>query len=768
MDPSRLPAAGGAEAFAEHGALFLARMPLAAAVLRLEDPADDDSLRLVAFNAAASAAVGFDLGSWRGRSIAEMFPGSDVLAEVARSGVAAPTREAAYADERVRDGIFVSHSVPLADRCVGIVFENVTERRIASAALRESEARCRALADAAMEAVLIHEDGRILDVSDAFVALFGWPRAEAMGMSIADLVDASSQPAVLADAERHNDERREYVGRRKDGSRFPVEGAVRSCSYQGRSVRVVVARNLTEQRRAEAAVRASEERFRVVARATNDALWELELATDEFVRGEAFAALFGYRLEDVGADEAWWHERVHPDDRDRIDAGLAAWRASSADIYADEYRFRRADGTWAEVFDRAVLMRDATGRPVRVIGAMMDITARKQMEAKLAVTDRLASLGTLAAGVAHEINNPLSYVIANVRLVEERLRAMAGGAEACDPAVREALGAAAAALDEAREGAERVHGIVADLKTFARAEEEDRRGPTDVCHVLGAALQLAEHAVRRRARLVREIEDVPPVLANEARLAQVFLTLVLNAAESIPPGAPDANAVRVIARRGEGGRVVVEFCDTGPGIAADARGRVFDPFFNVRASGERAGIGLSICHAIVTAAGGEIHVESELGRGTCFRVALPAAPEDAGRAGPAPPPKSEGRRPPPVSRAARVMVVDDEPMVGRMVARALGRVHDITSVTAARDALDRIEAGERFDVILCDLMMPAMSGMDLYDRVQELAPDQAARMVFLSGGAFTRRAREFLERHPSLDKPFDLRALEAAIQARLG
>jgi PAS domain S-box-containing protein len=524
----------------------------------------------------------------------------------------------------------------------------------------------------------------------------------------------------------------------------------------------------------EAALRASEERFRIVARVTNDAIWEMDLETLRVEHADNFAAIFGYRPEDVGEDVAWWYQRIHPDDRARVDATLAAWRASGDDTCVGEYRFRRADGTWAHVFDRGMMMRDAAGRPVRFIGAMMDVSERKQMEAKLAVADRLAALGTLAAGVAHEINNPLSYVIANVRIVEERLRKLAGGLDpsagarpAPDPAdpaaLREALTSAAAALDEAREGAERVHRIVADLKAFAGAEEE-RRSRVDVRRALEAALNLAEHEVRRRARLVRDLADVPPVLANEARLGQVFLTLVVNAAESIPAGDPAANEVRVSARRDDGGRAVIEVRDTGPGLGAEARGRIFDPFFSVRASGERAGLGLSICHAIVTAFGGEVQVDSELGRGTCFRVVLPAA--GGASAQPTPPPAAPSR-PPAAPRPGRILVVDDEPMVGRMVERALGHAHRIASVTSGKDALARLVAGERFDVILCDLMMPSMSGMDLHERVLALDPDQAERMVFLSGGAFTPRAREFLARHPSLEKPFDLRALEAAIEARI-
>jgi PAS domain S-box-containing protein len=629
------------------------------------------------------------------------------------------------------------------------------------AEVRESEARLSTLVEATLEAVVIHDEGRILDVNRAFTEMTGYEREEAIGMTVADLVHPASHAAMLADAESRRDGPRDYLVRTRNGRVRCAEFAVRSCTYQGQRVRVAVARDVTEERAAAAALRASEERFQVVARATNDAIWEADLGTGVFTRGATFAQLFGYRPEDVGSDETWWWERVHPDDQERVRAGLEASRAAGADVHADEYRFRRGDGSFAHVFDRVVVMRGEDGAPSRIIGAMMDITERKRMEQKLIVADRLASLGTLAAGVAHEINNPLSYVIANVRLVEAQLRRLAG--DAADHAVRGELGAAAAALDEAREGAERVHRIVAELKTFSRADEEDRRGPVDVASVLTAAVHLAEHELRRRARVVLAVAALPPVLASEARLGQVILTLLVHAAESIPEGAPEAHEIRVAARLGDDGRAHIEVSDTGHGLSPEARGRVFDPFFSARAPDEPSGLGLSMGHALVTGMGGELLVESELGKGSTFRITLPlsSAPEAA------PPAPAAPEAAPTAPRAARVLVVDDEPMVGRMVERALGAVHRVQSVTSGQRALDLLVAGERFDVILCDLMMPAMSGIDLHERIRALAPEQADRMVFLSGGAFTRRAREFLELHPSLDKPFDLQALEATIQARL-
>lgn len=511
---------------------------------------------------------------------------------------------------------------------------------------------------------------------------------------------------------------------------------------------------VTERRRQEAALRASEQRFRVVARATHDALWDQDLSTGRVWRSDSFATLFGYAPGEVGLDADWWRARVHPDDLPRIQEGMAA-QHTGQEVYSAEYRFRRGDGTYAHVFDRGVLLRDVKGKPSRVIGAMMDITERRAMEARLLLSDRMSALGTLAAGVAHEINNPLSYVIANLGIVTEGIKQLDGGA------------AFVSALEEAREGALRVHRIVADLTIFARAGEE-RKIPCDLARVLDAALHLAEHEIRRRARLVRLLGTVPRVMGDEARLGQLFLNLVVNAAQAIPIGDPDRNEIRIVAQT-IGGRAVVEVHDTGPGMPPEVVGRVFDPFFTQKPIGAGTGLGLSVCHGIVTALGGEISVESTAGRGSMFRVALPAAPveqaEPAKSSGTGTGSGTGGRASGP--RSGRILIIDDEPLVGRMVERALGREHQVSAVTSGREALSRIEAGARFDLILCDLMMPEMTGMEVFERLSALAPEQAEVTVFLTGGAFTRRAREFLEHRPCLEKPFDLSALEALVRQRI-
>ncbi len=392
------------------------------------------------------------------------------------------------------------------------------------------------------------------------------------------------------------------------------------------------------------------------------------------------------------------------------------------------------------------------------------------VDARLVLTDRMASMGLLAAGVAHEANNPLGYALANLDFALEELRALDASltpAATEEPARldarlsqgRQKLRAVIESLREARHGADRVRHLVRDLKTFSRHDDENK-GPVDVRRILDSAINMAHNELRTRAHLLKEYGPVPAVSGTEARLGQVFLNLIVNAAQAIPEGDAERQSVRVSTRTDAQGRCVVEVSDTGEGIAPSDLRRIFDPFFTTKA-GTGTGLGLSICHSIVTATGGELSVESQVGKGSTFRVVLPAT-SDAVPDTPAP----GSRATAPLTRA-RLLVVDDEPMMARAVQRLLGTEHDIVATTDPKVAVDLILAGKRFDAILCDLMMPVMSGMDVYEAIFAVDPAQARRFIFMTGGTFTERAEQFLERvgNPRLDKPLDRAALRAAVRA---
>ncbi len=399
---------------------------------------------------------------------------------------------------------------------------------------------------------------------------------------------------------------------------------------------------------------------------------------------------------------------------------------------------------------------------VDTIDRLLVASEHRELQARLAQTDRLTSLGTLAAGVAHEINNPLAYVLLNLGyLIDELPKLFAD--RAGEPA-KEAI----VALEHARNGAERIRDIVRGLKTFSRPENE-MKVPLDIRQVIDATLAMVANEIRHRARLVKDYAEVPSVIANEARLGQIFLNLLLNAVQALPEDGVEANEIRVVVKAIASDRVIVEVQDNGAGIPLQVRGRIFEPFFTTKPVGIGTGLGLAICHGIVTSLGGTLTFESEVGKGTVFRLELPAVVRPSVDVLALSPSNSE---PPPRSGRpllGRILVVDDEPIVCFSLERLLSKEGEVVAVTSARQALAAIVSGERFDVILCDLMLPEMDGPTLYDEVRKIDPIQAKQMVFVTGGVFTVRARDFLAtvKNPRMSKPFDIEALSSLVRARM-
>jgi nitrogen-specific signal transduction histidine kinase len=362
-----------------------------------------------------------------------------------------------------------------------------------------------------------------------------------------------------------------------------------------------------------------------------------------------------------------------------------------------------------------------------------------ELVAELVATDRMASVGTLAGGVAHEINNPLAAVIANIELALDDVKELA------IPTGKQEL---LEELEDAREAAHRVRQIVRDLRLFSRAEE-DRKDLIDVRDVLESTLRMAWNEIRHRAKLVKAFDDVPLVDANEARLGQVFLNLVLNAVHAIGAGRAEANEIRVSTSY-EQGEVVVEVRDSGDGMPDDVKARIFEPFFSTKPAGVGRGLGLPISQRIIEEIGGRIEVKTRLGDGSSFTVRLPAAEEPEAKEAPARPAAL------PKGQRGRILVIDDETLVATVVARTLCTEHDVQTMDQALPALQRIQQGERFDAILCDVMMPNFSGVDFYLELERIAPSELEKVVFLTGGAFVAQAREFLDNVPNLrlEKPF--------------
>ncbi|HUS64976.1 MAG TPA: ATP-binding protein [Kofleriaceae bacterium] len=469
---------------------------------------------------------------------------------------------------------------------------------------------------------------------------------------------------------------------------------------------------------------------------------------------QAAVDLFGYPRETL-MREVNLLDHVVPDQRRRVDDLVARLESGEPVGSVVEAVLLQANGQRVPV--SAHFVRIAHEDRVFTVNILTDLSERQHLQEQLARADRLAAMGTLAAGVAHEINNPLAFTRLNTdilrRLIEND---MPDG----EPRAR-----ALALLDEVRAGTDRVASIIRDLGTFSRAEEGEV-GPVSLSDSVADAARLVMHEIRHRARLVVDVPaDLPPVHASALRLEQVFVNLLLNAAQAFSVQS-ERNEIRVRGGVLPGGALHVDVEDNGPGIPPDIAGRIFDPFFTTKAVGVGVGLGLPICHGIVSSLGGELTFASAPGQGARFRVALPVGGRSA--TAPAHPPAVPA--PAAVRVRGRILIVDDELAIGRSIKSLLDDDHEVDIVGSGEDALAVLLGGARtYDVVLCDLSMRGMSGADLFERIAAERPGLEQRFVLMTGGAVTERARGFLARVPNrrLDKPFSVDALEAAVRDAL-
>lgn len=508
-------------------------------------------------------------------------------------------------------------------------------------------------------------------------------------------------------------------------------------------------------KRAVAASRAREARLERITEAIPGVVYQYRLTPDgqqafTFVSSGANEA-FGLTAEALTKDAAAGWARVLPEDVPDLLESIARSAATQTN-WIHEFRLRKPD-------DTVIWLRGcSTPEPAQEDGAtvwnglFVDVTERKRLEDQLALAARMSSMGTMAAGVAHEINNPLAYLSGNLSYALAAL-----------PKLREGGGSPTdwdeltAALEEAVEGSHRVRDIVADLKAFSRVAPA-QRSPVDLHHVLDVALRMTRNELRHRARLVEERGACPPVMADESKLAEVIVNLIVNAVQAMPEADIDRNVVRVVTRL-EGSFAVLEVHDNGVGIPPANLQKIFEPFFTTKPIGQGTGLGLAVCHRIVSELGGRLTVESVPGEGSAFRVHVPIAT----------PPATAEVQPSP---RARLLVVDDDPMVLGAVARVLSRDHEVATAASGAAALAHLAAHPEVDLVLCDLMMPGISGAEVYARACEASRSLTDRFVFMTGGAFTPAAEAFRQqvRDRVVDKPLDsarIRQFVGAALARL-
>jgi len=449
-------------------------------------------------------------------------------------------------------------------------------------------------------------------------------------------------------------------------------------------------------------------------------------------------------------------------------------------VCSDEVRFRLPGGVIGTFVATALPIVFDDEDAVCVVAS--DVTDVRAMQASLAHSDRLARIGSLAAGVAHEINNPLTYIMHGlddvkhaIREQDRRSRALVGalsarfGGEEVERIAKEAgwdrqAGDGRSELElrvrEVFEGSRRIRDIVAELRSLAQAEHEDRRRPLDLAEICRGAAKLASHQVRHNATVELELEAVPEVFGNEGRLAQVLINLLINAGQAL--GENDRGVVR-LTTRARAGRVLVEVQDNGPGIPADHLQQLCEPFFTTKPPGEGSGLGLWICRRIIEGHGGSIAVANRPEGGATFTIDLP--PWDGAESGEEAS-WSTWNRTVESSETGTLLLVEDEDLVRRSLTRRLSRQHDVIDVASVDEAIAVLAGDAPVDAVLCDLMLGGRTGAELYRWIEENAPHLTHRFVVVSGGAVTREAREFINSGVVrvVAKPVDPNDLDAAVQ----
>lgn len=455
----------------------------------------------------------------------------------------------------------------------------------------------------------------------------------------------------------------------------------------------------------------SETRFRLLVDQAPDGVVILKRGAIVFINRKA-AHLLGVASIEAALGRAIT-EFLPPQDAALAAERIGAMFARGAEFPPSEYGVL-ADP--ARVVEIKSVICEWDGTPA-VLAFARDVSERKALDRRLVEADRLAALGTLAAGIAHEINNPLTYAQLSTHGLA---RALASVALPADVAAR--LNEHLANVDH---GIARIAAITRAMRTFARGDDGPIE-PVELDAVITRALKMVENDLRHVAELVRETSPAT-VFANTSQLEQVLVNVLLNAIQAVDPKA--GSKIRVTTTRTTGQRVTVELRDTGHGIPPAVRARVFEPFFTTRPVGAGTGLGLSMAKALVERFGGDISLDSAEGAGTTVRIQLREVPAERA----APPPAVDIAEDDPPRR--RVLVVDDEALIADVLARTLSLHHDIETASSGPAALELL-ATSTYDVVLCDIMMPGMNGRELYDRIAAVHPGLERRIVFMSGGTF--------------------------------
>jgi PAS domain S-box-containing protein len=617
--------------------------------------------------------------------------------------------------------------------------QDIAERIRIQQALEDSEASYRAFFNAAEDAIFVHdlETGAIIDVNPKACTSYGYAREEMLQV-LGKSLRTGEPPYTAEDTvklgiaiDSSETQHFERYGRNRDGRARWDEVFVKRVRISGQDRVLVLAREITSRKLAEAALRASEEQYRSMFNASIDGLVLWSAAAEIVDVNPALWKMYGYTQEEFSTlpPGAFIDPSSHPELLRSITSG-ERWHAEFTDL--------RKDGSAFQIEVHAVPML-YQGKP-HVLTIARDVSEKKRAADELArqrealyQREKLAALGSLLAGVAHELNNPLSVVVARAVMLEEQ----------GDPKTQ-------AAAVRMRAAAERCARIVRTFLAMAR-QQAPERGPVAINEVVSAALDITAYAVRTSSIEVALdlADDIPSLRADADQLHQVLLNLIINAQQALQDH-PPPRRIELTTRFDPASDIVrITVADNGPGIPKHLRARVFDPYFTTKPVGIGTGVGLAVSFGIVEAHGGTLTIDCPMEGGAVFTIALPVGAVDATSIDVALPAEQD-------SRQRAILVVDDEPEIRETLAEILIRAkHRVVTVSSGRDALNHL-ATENYDVILTDIRMPDLDGLALFREIKQRWPERVDRVVFVTGDPLSAmsRAQAGAGNRPVIEKPF--------------
>ncbi|GAB4456234.1 MAG: hypothetical protein OHK0029_13850 [Armatimonadaceae bacterium] len=600
---------------------------------------------------------------------------------------------------------------------------------------------------------------RILFVNDAFERHTGYTREKVLGQTPQILQGPKTQPEALERIRKALNNwqpvREELINYKKSGEEIWLElDIVPIADETGYYTHwVAIERDITERKRNEERVRESEERFQLVSKATNDTIWDLNLITREIWWNEGFRKMFGYQPEDIEPTLEGWMKFIHPEDRERVATEAERAIREGGNYWAAEYQYRRKSGEYVPVLERGYVIRDDSGRPIRMIGVITDLTERKNLEAQLLQSQKMEAVGRLAGGVAHDFNNLLTVILNNCELL------MLTSAHN-DP-IRPVLADICSAGDRAA-------NLTRQLLAFSRKQVLSPQ-VLDLNNAIYAVEKMLNRLIGEDIRLITVLQPhLAPIRVDPGQLEQVILNLAVNSRDAMPRGGRliiETSNVEVGEAAAErkldcnpGWYVALTVTDTGVGMPPEVQARIFEPFFTTKGPGKGTGLGLSTVFGIVKQSEGAIEVQSEVGLGTSVTIYFPAVGEKTGAAtvsNPAVPGGSE-----------TVLLVEDEEGVRRVARLTLEMLgYQVLEANNGREAMKMVNNHSgTIHLALTDIIMPEVGGYELAKILRLERPQ--TRVLFMSGYSDEAVVREgeMTAADAFLQKPFTPSGLARAVR----